>query len=103
MERFSYSAVIAKNPEEKTAAPIYVGQIELDYQPQLEYTICLSTALIERWGGPKSTEPYLWFVVDDIVLCDKSASTPVLILRPRRKESIAALNENLAAAKRTTR
>jgi hypothetical protein len=71
MERFSYSAVIAKNPEEKTAAPIYVGQIELDYQPQLEYTICLSTALIERWGGPKSTEPYLLFVVDDIVLCDK--------------------------------
>jgi hypothetical protein len=115
MVGFRYSAVVAADIEEldetlvySTKVPICIGQIELEYQPQLEYIIPISTALLKQWGGPESKELYLFFIVDGIVLCDRSTSsvpfnTPTLILRPARETSAALLKINLAAAKRTTR
>jgi hypothetical protein len=107
MEKFRYSAVITADPAEGIIAPVHLEEIELEYQPQLENIICLSTVGVERRGGSKSNEPYLLFVVDDIVLCDRltrfSFNNSVLILRPLKKEFKDALIENLSVARRTTR
>ncbi|GEM_PF-3956524 len=108
MTGFRYYAVVAADPTDEKAEPLSLGQISLEYQPQLEGTICVSRARANRMRDVKSDEPYNLFIVDDIVLCDElSGSTPfnaaVLILRPVKKDYKTRLVKNLSAAKRTTR
>lgn len=97
--------VINAGTFERMENPLYLGEIELAYQPVPDSILCLSKRSLSYAMGTDAT--FMMFNVDEIILRDTQGYSPfhpaTLILSAVKDKRMEKITRNMEAAKMTTR
>jgi hypothetical protein len=103
-EKKKYGIIIGAGTLKNIKNPIYLGEIELGFQPVPESILCLSQNTLSRRIG--IAEAYMIFNVDEVIFDDVRGFSPfnpaTLILSAIGEKRMKKITENMVA-KKTTR